>query len=128
MRAGGEARGADVADHLALGDARAPGDAGGEAREVAVPGRRLRLVAQDHEVAVAAAVTARELDHAVAGRLDPRAGGSAVVDPAVRPPGAEHRVKARAAEAGGDARQLDRRAQERLADVPAVGRVVAAWL
>ena len=82
-------------------------------------------MAQDDDLAVAA-LHADIFDRAVAGGLDPGAGRCAVVDALVRPPFLQHGVEARRTEARGDARELERRAQEGLADILAVGRVIAA--
>src|SRR5262249_31489320 len=66
-----------------------------------------------------------ELDHAVPGRFHARTGWRGIVDAFVRAPLLEDRVEP-VAEAGGNARELQGRPQEGLADIPAVRRVVAA--
>ena len=81
------------------------------------------VVAHDDQVAVAA-LPAGELDDAVADRAYPRARGRRVVHALVRAPGSVQRVHAHA-ESGADARELERRAQQRLAHVLAVRGVIA---
>src|SRR6185312_11212453 len=83
----------------------------------------LAVMAQDHHVAVPA-LLAGVLDHAVAHGAHARAGRRAVVDAGVLAPGLRDRMTTHA-EARGHSRKLERRAQKRLAQVVAVGRVVA---
>src|SRR4029078_8890856 len=95
--------------------------------QMAIPGRELGLVAQNHDVAVTA-LAPRNVDDAVRGCFHARAGGRAIVDAFVRAPHLQYRVKARGAEAGRYARKFERRAQELLAQVLAVRRVIAAFV
>ena len=121
VRPGGPAGGADRADALALLDALSALDV--DAAQVRI--QRLRsLPCAMHDVAVAV-LPAGEVDDAVADRAHGGAGRRGVVDAVVLPPAVEDRVHAHR-EAGGHARELDRRAQERAPLALAVEAVVAA--
>src|SRR5438067_3465848 len=121
MRAGGPAGLADKADGVALADARAA--AHRDAAEMRIHGRVLAVVAQDDDVAVAA-LHSRVFDERIADRAHAGTDRSGIVDTLVGAPGALDRMPAHA-EARAHAREFERRAQERLAQVLAVGRVVA---
>ena len=56
---------------------------------MAIPGREFGLVAQDHDVAIAA-LTSRDIDDTVGGCFDARAGRRAVIDAFVRAPRLQH--------------------------------------
>src|SRR5262249_11146592 len=116
----------DKSDDLSLCDTCTLADALGKAREMAVPGRVLGLVTEDDQIAVTP-LPSRELHDAVAGRLHTGACRRPVVYAPVRAPRLEHRMEARAAEAGSDPRELQRGAQECLAYVLALNRVIAAF-
>src|ERR1043165_6695755 len=124
MRAGGEPGHADVADHVALHDLLAGTDALGETREVEVRRLDARAVADADEVPLAAFVVRLE-DNTVRRGHDGRAGGRAVVDAVVRSEGLQDRMKAALREVRRDAGELQRRAEELLAQRAAVARVVA---
>src|SRR3954465_15241700 len=89
-----------------------------------VEGCVLPLMAHDDDVAVAAFGT-RVVYEAIADAAHARADRGGVVDPLVRAPVFVDRMAGRA-ESGADPREFERRAQERLAQVLPVGRVVAA--
>ncbi len=125
VRAAGQSRGADEPDHVALADPTAAAQTGSEARKMTVQGGEAILVAQDHDLAVTA-LHADKLDRAVARRLDPGAGRRAVIDALVRPHFLQDGMETRRGKAGRDAGEFQRRAQECLADVFALGGVVAA--
>src|ERR1039457_2724279 len=124
MRPCGPAGLADAPDHVALVHSRAFAQAAGKTAEVRVVSAEAALVLEHDHVAVAA-LPAGELDRAVCGRFDVRAGGRCVIDAFVRAPLLQDRMKAHR-EAGTDARKLERRAQEGLAQILAVGSVIAA--
>ncbi len=94
MWTGRKPGGADIADHIALGDALALAHAFGESRQVSVPGGVLGLMAQ-HDCVAVAALAAGKFDYAVAGGLDARADGRTVVDAFMRAPRLQHRMEAR---------------------------------
>src|SRR5262249_28161830 len=102
VRAGGKPRRADEADDIPLRDTRALANTLREPRQVPVPGRVMRLVAQDDQVAVAT-LAPGEFDDAVAGGLDARAGRGDVVYALVRAPLLQDRMEPGAREAGGNA-------------------------
>ena len=107
VRAGGAARGADIADHLALAHARAGAHAARKARHVRV--RRLIAVGvADADVVAERAGAARAHDRAVARRQDRRAGRRGEVGAAMHARIAEDRVAAHA-EARRKTRAVDRR-------------------
>ena len=118
VRAGGQAGGADVADHGALADLLALLQLA-EARHVRVQGGVAAAVVQDHHVAVAA-LGADELHPGVAGGHDRGAGAGGVVHALVHAHAAQHRMPARA-ELRRQPCVRDRHADEALLQRPAVG-------
>src|SRR5690606_17078918 len=125
VRAGREAGAADVADDRALGDLVALAQVAREAAHVGVQGRILAVVLDDHDPAVAT-LGADELDHPVAGGADRGARRGGEVDALVRPDLAQDRMQPGVGEARADAGELDRVAQEGLAEAVAVDVVVLA--
>src|SRR5258708_35227035 len=121
LRAGGPSGLARVADDVALRHARAASH--GEPAEMRIHGRVLSVVATDPPVAVAA-LDAGEFDPRVAGGTHTCSRRRGIVGALVRAPALLNRM-APHAEARADARELERRAQKRLAQVLAIGRVVA---
>ena len=91
VRAGNHAGRTDVADDLALFDARADALPAAEIRHVRIQCRDIAAVLQDDDVAVAA-LAAAENDLAVAGGHDRRAGRCRVIDTAVCANRIQHRV------------------------------------
>ena len=124
MRAGGQAGHADIADDLALGYVAASANAIGKAAHVAIQGLVLATVLNDHGIAVSTLAASGD-DAAVTGCLDRRAGSRCVVDTFVRANTVEYRMQAARVEAGADAGEVNRRADEGLAHAGAVGAVVA---
>src|SRR5690606_18968464 len=122
VRAGGQAGGADIADHRALGHVLALADLA-EARHVRVQRGVALAVVEDHHVAVAT-LLADELHPGVAGGHDRGAGAGGVVHALVHAHLAQHRVVARA-ELGRQPRIRDRHADEALLQRAPVGGVVA---
>src|SRR5690606_14888154 len=120
--AGGQAGGADVADHRALRDRLALADLA-ETRHVRVQRGVALAVVEDHDVAIAA-LLADELHLGVAGGHDRSAGGGGVVDALVHAHLAQHGVVART-ELRGQARIRDRHADEALLQRAPVRGVVA---
>src|SRR5512146_1209500 len=125
MRSASQAGHAHIADDLALPQTLPLAEATGKARQVAVYRGEVALMINHHHVAVAA-LFADEGDDAVAGDLDLGAHRRGVIDPFMRAPFVQHRMEARLAETGTDARELDRRAQEGLVHALALRRVVVA--
>src|SRR5439155_6265058 len=119
---GGEPGGADGADDLLLPYAHARMEPRSDPREVVVLGLVPGPMPQVHLDAVAA-VPAGVHDHAVGDGADRRTDGRPVVDREVGPDAAQDRMRARVREAGRDARELERRPEEALAQRLA-GRVV----
>ena len=116
--AGRQAGGADIADHLALADARAGHDALGEGALVIVGGLVAVGVADDRLAAIAAR-PARLLDHAVARGDDRRAARRRPVDAGMHAAVAQDRMAAHA-EAGPELAVRHRIAQQELARALAV--------
>jgi hypothetical protein len=111
VRSGGQAGTADATDDLALAHplTRADVDPG----EMVVHGLVAAPVSQ-HDGEPVAAVPARLGDHRVGHRPHRRADRRPVVHREVWPIAAQHRVEARVRETGGDAREVERGAQEHL--------------
>ena len=81
-------------------------------------------MAHNRDVAIATLAT-DESDMTVSSDAYPGSDGRAVVDPFMRAPCLEYRVKSRVCESGSYARELDRGTQKGLAHVAAVRSVVA---
>src|SRR5439155_2689195 len=94
------------------------------ALQVRVIGAVSAVVLEHDEISISVPPPGERHD-AVAGRLDPRAGRRSVIDTLVGAPLLKDRMAAHA-EPGGDARELERRAQKRLAQIRALRGVVAA--
>src|SRR3546814_17553301 len=99
-------------DLLALTDRVAFFQAGGEPALMSVQRAVAAIVLQNNGVAVAI-LAAFELDDAVGGCVDGRAGGCCIVDAFVPAPAAMHRVLAHA-EGGADAREFQRSEERRV--------------
>jgi hypothetical protein len=114
----------DVTDDIPLGDAGTPPQAAGEALQVRVISAVSAMVLEHDEVSIPVPPPGERYD-AVTGRLGPCAGRGTIIDPLVGTPLLKDRMAAHA-EPRGDARELERRAQKRLAQVRALRGVVSA--
>ena len=123
MRPGRPAGLANVADDFTLTDPGSFFDARRKIAHVRIQGGKPALVANHHQVAVAA-LASRKIDHAVGGCANPRTARRAVIHAGMLTPGVVDRVHA-PAEAGSDAREFQRRTQKCLAQIFALRRVVA---
>src|SRR2546425_5410370 len=124
VRASGPSGLADKADSIVLRYLCAAVHAGGDTAQVRIGRGILAAMAEKHDVAVAA-FHSGELDHAIAHRAHARAHRRGVLDALMRAPGLRKGMPAHA-ETRAHAGELQRRAQERLAQILAVRRVVAA--
>src|SRR5207302_9480405 len=124
VRASGPSALADKADSIVLHYLRAAVHAGGETAQMRIGRGVLAAMADKHDVAVAA-LHSGELDHAIAYRAHARAHRRGVIDAPVRAPGPRKGMHAHA-KTRAHAGELERRAQECLAQILAVRRVVAA--
>ena len=122
VRTGGVAGGADVTDHVALGNGFAAARLAREAGQVEILGAETVAVFEEDVVAVRA-VAPGDLDRPVPGGQHRRAHRGGVVDAAMRHGPFEQRVAALEVEVRADARELHRRAQETLAHRLALGAV-----
>src|SRR5690606_32406657 len=122
MRAGGQTGAANVADDLSLTDSAAGAQALGIRGHVGVQRAVLAAVLDDDGAAIAAFPAVVD-DLAVTGGPDRGAGGCCIIDASVRAPDAEFGMQPVRVEAGADAAEIHRRAQEGLAHALAVGRI-----
>src|SRR5262249_26550196 len=124
VRSGGEAGGADVADHLALAHASAGGQTRSQPRKVVVHGLVARAVAEAYRDAVATRPTGR--DHSPVGHgTNGGADGRRIVDGEVGTHAAQDRMWPRVGESGRDPCELERGLEEALFQRAALGIVVA---
>ena len=123
VRTGGQAGGADVADHLLLADAGSRTDPAGETRQVQVVGLVASGVVDDHH-APGGVVEGGALDRAVGHGPHRGARGSRVVDGVVRLDDSGDRVQAPRSVAATDAGEAQRGAQEGGAQRLALGVVI----
>src|SRR5256885_12872318 len=124
VRASGPSGLADEADSIVLRYLCAAVHAGGDTAQVRIGRGILAAMAEKHDVAVAA-FHSGELDHAIPHRAHARAHRRGVIDALMRAPGLRKGMPAHA-ETRAHAGELQRRAQERLAQILAVRRVVAS--
>src|SRR5579883_2677000 len=111
----------DIPDHLALMDLMTRDRSGGNPAHMAVSGLH-RAAVPYADIATITTSPAGDLDGAVARRIDGRPGGNREIDAFVHARISENRVHPHA-EAGGEARAVDRRAQQAFAHALAVGTV-----
>ena len=135
MRAGGASCRPDIADDVALLHPATPAHASAELAEMRVSRRDL-LVVLDTDIVAITVLAADLFDHAIAGGIDRRPGGGREVHARMHLAEPQDGVTAHA-EFRGNARAIDRRAEQRLTDAlalpvevidDAVARLVAVQL
>src|SRR5271156_4784896 len=124
VRTGGEPCHSYIADHVALLHARAYTNGSCEARHVAVERRYVAAMGEQHCIAIPAAPPCKT-DMAVACRMHRGTGWRRVVGTHVAANGIQDWMHAVRIERRTDAREVERRAQERLAHCRAARRVIA---